>query len=907
MGFDLATAKPVEESGGFDLSTAKPVTDAIIPDKPVKSVKEMANQLDREPILKNKGLPWGGRFVLEGGGATAGAILGSPAGPPGTALGGGLGYAAGKLTADYLEELSGAKRSPDFIERALETTKDVSLGTVMQGATDMGISNLKMAADWVKRKATEKGLVLSKEEIMMKAQEILKSYMTKTPNAAAIKESERLASEIPGYKPSFAEGQADVELVRLQKSLANQSGGGQPEIDFRQANREALSNYLKNTFPGTSTIDDVLAQIEKNNVAVAGARQTAEVGTVKAGQKLNVTGKQESGRSVIDQIEAARIPAKEQASAGYRNLPNNPIIPQKTKDAVDALEVDFRPGDEEVYPSRAIARINEMLSPPKDVNLKRGTFNDVASQVNETLPVNQALNEIKKSGGINYDSLRGKGYSPEQISDLVKRRPGLVSKNGKANLDEIAADNSFESGDDLMSSILDANPQAALSKSLQSQQADAIAKGVAGEVTTPGFQDLHSLRKDIGRQAYDAMMGARPNRELAMKLNRLKSALDDDIEAGMFPDNAYVAARQAYADYAQRFRSGAVEQVLRRGQQASGRNIPDALIGKRMFTPDGADDFIRAVGKQNAAISMEGFAANDLLEKATNKTTQELIPSALNSWVAKNKVVLDKFGITDNFTNLANAHATLEAAKKAEAAYGKTVAAKMLNTDPTKHVDPEQAIKVAFSGAAGKSTGATMKQLMDQVRSSPEAIVGLKNAFSKFMETESLNVANALTGGKQISNAKIQDVLAKYDPAMKVLYGEKSLEYRALKNVQSAVETSYRSIPSPLGGAQSSTTEQALSAVDLLSKTVGMPGLKLGPIGSFAVRLAQKGLGIFTKLNDKEIVSVLRRAMYDPDLAKDLLSAKRGLVPREVERRIGSKIAAMGIIAGKNALDSKGE
>jgi hypothetical protein len=37
MGFDLATAKPVEESGGFDLSTAQPVTDIPVPDKPVKS------------------------------------------------------------------------------------------------------------------------------------------------------------------------------------------------------------------------------------------------------------------------------------------------------------------------------------------------------------------------------------------------------------------------------------------------------------------------------------------------------------------------------------------------------------------------------------------------------------------------------------------------------------------------------------------------------------------------------------------------------------------------------------------------------------------------------------------------------------------------------------------------------
>jgi hypothetical protein len=130
---------------------------------------------------------------------------------------------------------------------------------------------------------------------------------------------------------------------------------------------------------------------------------------------------------------------------------------------------------------------------------------------------------------------------------------------------------------------------------------------------------------------------------------------------------------------------------------------------------------------------------------------------------------------------------------------------------------------------------------------------------------------------------------------MKVLYGEKSAEYKALRNVQKAVEMSYRSIPSPLGGG-SNTVEQANTALDTLARVVGMPGLKLGSTASLAVRIAQRAGSWVTKLNNDEVMQVVRRAMYDPELAHDLLLAKSGLAPKIADKRISAKLVSMGLI-----------
>jgi len=90
----------------------------------------------------------------------------------------------------------------------------------------------------------------------------------------------------------------------------------------------------------------------------------------------------------------------------------------------------------------------------------------------EELPVNRALSEIKSQGGLNIESLRER-YSQPQMTELVKKRPGLVSKNGKATLDEMADMHGYESGDVLLQDILGAKSKKAYA---EAEKADIEAR-----------------------------------------------------------------------------------------------------------------------------------------------------------------------------------------------------------------------------------------------------------------------------------------------------------------------------------------------------------------------------------------------------------------------------------------------
>ncbi len=731
------------------------------------------------------------RPALEMTGATAGALGGAAVGtiggptapltiPAATIAGGGLGYATGKNIADVIEERAGIKKPRTLAEQITEPIEDFSWGSLMQMGGIAGVNALKAAFKWAKSLG-ESGLTISKQDIIEKAANI---YRTATGTAPAYKTNAatatRLTQEIPGFKPTAGEQTNDPGLIRLQRTLARQSGeAADVEMQHRSENVKVVREYVDKLFPGSQTIDDVIAQVNQTKAATEGAVRRAGESVTGFKAKLTPIESQEAGRGAISKIETVRAPEKAKVEAAYRNLPNEQFPPSNTQKTIQDLKKDFLPGDEEVFPNRAISRANK------------------------------ALNSVDEKGNI-------------------------------------------------------------------------IPKEVVG------FQDLHSLRKDIGRQVGDAMSGPKPNRELAMKLTKIKDAIDADIEVGMGTNNDYVAARKAYAEYAQKFRTGTVEQVLRKGQQITGRNIPEAQVAKRFFTPDGADDLIRAIGKDNAAIVMEGHAAQDLLNKVVNPTTKEIVPTALNSWVSKNKVVLDKFGIADNFSNLQKAQATLDAAKVAEEGFNKSIAAKLLNADP------EKAIETAMQGAEGigaKNTRELMQRLIIQVKSDPNAIAGLKNAFKDFIISKAENTAKTITGENIISNAKIQTDLKKYDPALKFLYGEKSKEYQALQNVQKAIEVSSRYISYPLGGVPD-TAETLNMGTKLLSALVEHKGGVTG----IAARVGNRILNSINNMNQEQVNRVLIKAIYDPEFASDLNLIRKGLSPVIAEKKFGSYLLSMGIV-----------
>jgi hypothetical protein len=413
-----------------------------------------------------------------------------------------------------------------------------------------------------------------------------------------------------------------------------------------------------------------------------------------------------------------------------------------------------------------------------------------------------------------------------------------------------------------------------------------------------GFQELHSLRKDIGRQISDAVTGANPNLPMARRLYGLKNAIDADIEAALGGDNAYQVAREFARDYYLKFRSGAVGKVLQKGQQASGRAVPDAQIPGKLFTLDGADDFIRAVGQENAATVMRQYAAENLADSgAVNKLTGEINTKQFSNWVYRNRRVLEKFGINSDFESVRDAYALLDDLKLQQAEFGKSVAEKLLNADPDK------AIKAAMTGAegvSGKNTGEIMRRLMGQLKGpegviDPEALVGLKNSFKDFIITEAETTAKTIAGDQVISPAGILKAMKKYEPAMRVLYNDEPKKIDALLNVQKAIEIQARSAKSPIGGG-SDTFEKAAIAQGIVGRLLDhVPGI------SYTAKLARAGLKAISNLNEIELNKLLARAMYDPELAQTLMMAARQQAPKEVARRINNQLVILGLGVTANA------
>jgi len=807
---------PVASSDGRTPSYDNRVTDrAEIERKRREFVGDEGTLLTRakEAIPTRQTLANLTRPALEGVGAAVGGIGGAALGAgtggvtipivgaiPGAAAGGVAGAATGYATGKYIADaIAGAPQS------APQTLRDLATGATYE----MGGQVLAKGAGYALTKAAQANAAVgrstpavTKAGINRKAGEVI-AENTGQGSAYEKNAADAARLNIPGYKPSLGESRNDPGLIKLQRGIERQPGtAGNMILEQKSANQAAVKDYLQNEFKGNESIDDVVTALNKRKAEIEATTAQSAKNTDAARGALNPADPQTVGRGVADTIEETQIPAKKAVNEQYQALPNTPLKPSNTSSAVKELKKGFRPGDEDVFPSRAIARVEEALHGPKP-------------------------------------SVGGHGESPD---------PVILGADGRP---------------------------------LRSQVDTTKAE--------VGFQNLHSLRKDIGRQIQDASTGANPNRELAMNLRKIQSAIDADIEAGMGSENAYKAAKDSFIDYANRFRSGEIAKITQKGGQSSGRNIPDALIAKRVFSLDGSDDFIRAVGKDKAAAHIDQYAAQDLLSKA-NPLTGELTTNTAASWLKKNMPVLRKYGISEKYSTVAKAQAQLEVARLNEAEFAKSAASRLLNSDVDK------AVGSAFSSNPS-NTGAVADGLMKQIVNDQQGVKGLQNAFKDFIISKVETTAKTIEGDAILSPAAIQKTMVKYAPAMRRIYAKEPAKIAALQKVSKAVEIQGRSARSPIGGG-SDTAENLNSARSVLGRVVDIV-----PGGGMVRTLAKMGLGKLNDLTAQEVNKVIARALYDPDLAKTLMLASRRYKPEVIERQINSHLVTMGLIGGKSVIE----
>lgn len=412
-----------------------------------------------------------------------------------------------------------------------------------------------------------------------------------------------------------------------------------------------------------------------------------------------------------------------------------------------------------------------------------------------------------------------------------------------------------------------------------------------------GFQELRGFRTQIREALQDAERGANPNYKLARRLKMLQDSVEKTIGkmegAGGEAAKSFRDASAYYRQYDKAFRKGAVAEVLRPGTQAEGGRVASAEIAGKFFKagkPDAADDFLRAIGDNaKAKQAIKDYAAHDLLRNAENPATGELVNSKVFSWYAKNRPMLDKFGLTGEFNNIVKAQKSVDAFKGLSEAFDKTAASKLLGSDS------EKAIKAAFTGKGGTNTSETMRELMGMVKGDNAAESGLKKAFAehimKEMETTGLDVLN----NPVVSVAKGKKILAKYGPAIRELYKNEPQKIKALSTIQRAYEVLGRNAKSPIGGG-SDTTEKFMEvlAQDVSKRTEALP-------------VVGRILKILNSYERQQVRAVMAKAVFDPDYAETLIMAVKGAPSDVIKKRMNTHIAAMGVMGGKQITNNNKE
>lgn len=126
------------------------------------------------------------------------------------------------------------------------------------------------------------------------------------------------------------------------------------------------------------------------------------------------------------------------------------------------------------------------------------------------------------------------------------------------------------------------------------------------------------------------------------------------------------AANANYADYKDRFGSGAVGKILAGDHKTvSGFKVEDSAVPATLFAPKGAgaeaaDSLIRAMGSRDGALQVLGEYPAYSLRQAAERMGRLSVPE-YDKWVVKHAAVLDKFPeLKSSFDTAAKAQAVLD-------------------------------------------------------------------------------------------------------------------------------------------------------------------------------------------------------------------------------------------------------
>ena len=456
------------------------------------------------------------------------------------------------------------------------------------------------------------------------------------------------------------------------------------------------------------------------------------------------------------------------------------------------------------------------------------------------------------------------------------------------------------------------------------ENAKPIAKdGLTVLSTSPDampFQDLVDVDQMLTRAKGRASSGSPLERNLNIVQKTVREGMLDQANSqGNGP--LYRQALNTATKHFETYGAGTVEEALRPGnilRDASGKrmNVGYEDLGKKFWGERQSKELIRAVGKENAAPIMENHAVNELVEKGViNPDTGEVNAVKLASWIGKNKVTLNNYGLWGKFNGVQKAGSAFDVAQKTYDQFSLSAAGKFLGSEP------RQALSAAFASNP-TNPGQVMKELLTGIGDNKVARHGLKVAFKDLMVKEIEDAhgeaIKSISSGIDAPRTLAQR-LDKYGLAAEELFADDPNQLRAMHKVREVMETTLRSQRNL--GVGSNTADKFMAvegAIQSTNQRVAQTVLTKGILRKIpGVNWYLDSLRATAKEGSAEKMQqafkVISQALYDPPLSELITKnattpTAQNAVARQIKLRISPAVSgyeAMGLDYGKQLLFGK--
>lgn len=885
----------------------KPVTDPIL-------LRQLNGEDTGPPLQSSHGKkqvePWKrtvsnfARPALEGAGAALGGIVGAGAGlatGPGAPVasptlglaGGTLGYAMGKRGADILDETFGIRHPLNLRDTAVETVNDLATGA----AYEMGGPILGVAAGSAGRGAVRGAkalkektlpLIAPKKTAERDAAEILQQF-ARPEDAANLQQSAELARRVPGLRYTPGMGAKNRDLVSLERGTIS-SSAGKPGLEGAQdrtarlleGNVGAVSSKLKGISQGN--VDDFTGTLAKQQGEMESARTS-----------LAGADRQRAGLKALEEIDTAQEPVKRAMGELEAQIPDYPLPLRNTRETLANLSRDKKLSRDQ---QRAVSRISDYLSGQTD------TTTHAAFGINRTLndDISKAFASGNDSEAVSLLAIKDALRNDLEAVGGAVRTGAIKTHNGSIVYPEKLAQEFEDNARKLAFARAESAPDIGRMTAVLRERNVPVMR-VSGE-TEQAFHQR--ITKDFQRLTGESPPTTASGSEKYVNELTERNAQIAKILGEVEPGQDVAAAMRAYNSFASkeyfgRFGTTAIKQATRKGSQAAGTQTRPENITALFSSPTGADDLIRAVGREKAGTIMRDHYRADFSKVLSSNPSD----AQLFKWLSVNRQSLGKLGILDEMTVVVKGQA------------GHHELTKITGTDTESLF--ESLLSGGMHGGGTTQQRKTLAPILARIKNNPKATEGLRRAFADYLEGK---IVRPLAADRQ-GFGRVADQLQKLDPAIKMVFTPDQV--RQLQDVRRAVAlTQQMTAGSPLGGSQ---TQELLKASERIAD-----GRKASPILSATISAVIGGTGFATghgvvgvgaaaavqafretakKQGDEALRGYFMRAMFDPEYAKTLVQSTKGMTP-QLEKKINAQVLelakyrrAAAIGGGSAAIDAR--